>query len=118
MRREADDRASVTVLMSVVVALLAVVGFAAAKLGSEALASARADDAADAVALAGALGDNATAWSFAKRHGATLVSFVDEGDEVVVVVETGGRRVRARAHRLRQAQPILVEFDAREEELR
>jgi nitrous oxide reductase accessory protein NosL len=57
----------------------------------------RAQTAADAAALAATTGGMSAAARLAGSNGGRLVSFTENGDFVVVVVEVGGERAVARA---------------------
>ena len=57
----------------------------------------RAQNAADAAALAGVTGGRAAAERLASANGATVVEWRREGDDVVVTVVVDGRRAAARA---------------------
>jgi len=57
----------------------------------------RAQAAADAAALAGAVGGRPAAADLAHANGAVLVAWSEDGDEVTVTVEVAGQRARARA---------------------
>lgn len=57
----------------------------------------RARAAADAAALAGVVDGRDAASRLASANGGVLVSYSESGDEVLVVVEVGGARARARA---------------------
>src|SRR3954469_21418118 len=103
-----NERGSVTVLMVAGVALAAVLIVGVARVGGAAARRARADNAADAAALAAAdalaLGKGTSAAvhdavSTAAANGARLVRCECEGTaaEVVVVVEPGAVHGRARA---------------------
>ncbi len=59
----------------------------------------RAQGAADAAALSGAVWGRAAARDIAERNGATLEDYLSEGTEVEVVVRIGSARARARAAR-------------------
>lgn len=94
----ADERASITPLMIVVlvvmVGLLAVIG----RIGSNVIDSARADVYADSVALAAAGGDDATARAVADGNGARVeVIDRDPAGTTNVVVSYRGHTSRAAA---------------------
>jgi hypothetical protein len=57
----------------------------------------RARSAADASALAGAIGGRVSASDMARRNQAVLVGWSERGDEVVVTVRVGDHEVSARA---------------------
>jgi outer membrane lipoprotein SlyB len=83
--------------------LLAVVVMAALSLVAVGLFSkrvldrGRAHTAADAAALAATTGGRRAAERLASSNGATLISFRQDGDQVVVVVEVGGEQAMAKA---------------------
>jgi len=80
------------------VVLLAMVLVAfAARLGPTVDAAAEARTAADAAALAGAAEGRAEAARLAELNGAILVSYEQQGSEVIVVVEVDEVRARAAA---------------------
>jgi hypothetical protein len=83
--------------MAVVVLVVALVALGLARLGGGAVDAARARTAADAAALAGAAEGRAAAAEVAGANGARLVSYRSLGTDVVVTVEVGPARVRARA---------------------
>ena len=57
----------------------------------------RAQQAADAAALAGVSGDRSASHTLAELNGATLVSWSRVGADVLVTVAVDGRRASARA---------------------
>ena len=59
----------------------------------------RAQNAADAAALAGALAGEREAEVVAGRNGARLIAYERRGDTIEVVVRVGDRRATARAER-------------------
>lgn len=69
------------------------------RAGEVVIDRAEAVTAADAAALAGALGSEADARRVATANGAVLVSWRAAGPEVEVVVEKRNARARARARR-------------------
>lgn len=91
------DRGQAVLLMAVVVVFAALVAVGTARAGVVVLDRQRAQTAADAAALAGLDGGRAAAAALAARNGATLVSFVADGNEVTVVVRRGDTQARARA---------------------
>lgn len=84
-------------LMLVMVALVGLLAVGVGTIGTVLVDQARAHTAADAAALAGAMGGSAAAAAVAVADGATLVSFAREGGDVVVVVRVGRSRAGARA---------------------
>lgn len=86
-------------LLTVVVALAALVVFGLGRLGGVVVARAEAQTAADAAALAGAVHGRAAAEGMAQANGGRLVAWEAAGAEVEVVVEVRGEGARARARR-------------------
>lgn len=84
----------VAVLLVLVVALFVVV-----RVGRQVDDRARAQSAADAVALAGARDGQGVAGAIATANHAVLESFVGRGAEVEVIVRVGRSRATARARR-------------------
>lgn len=84
----------VAVLVVLVIALLVLV-----RVGRQVDDRARAQSAADAVALAGARDGEGSAGSIAAANHAVLESFVGRGVEVEVIVRVGRSRATARARR-------------------
>jgi hypothetical protein len=84
-------------LLLACVAIIAIVAVAVGTLGARLVARQRAHIAADAAALAAATAGAPAARRLAAANGAQLVSFVDAGDTVTVVVEVHGERATARA---------------------
>jgi hypothetical protein len=91
------DRGQATLLLLACVAVLAVVAVSAAAFGARLVARHRAQDAADAAALAGTSTGAAGAHRLAAANGAALLAFRQVGDVVSVVVEVDGERATARA---------------------
>lgn len=92
-----DDRGQATILLLACVGIIAVVALAAGAFGARLVARHRAQVAADASALAGTSTGAAGARRLAVANGATLMSFVEDGDDVTVVVEVRGEWATARA---------------------
>jgi len=93
---ETDSGQAVVLLLAVIViAALSVV--AVGLFGQRIVDRGHAQTAADAAALAGAVGGRAAAQRLASTNGASLVAFVDAGDVVSVVVEFDGVSAGARA---------------------
>jgi uncharacterized membrane protein len=91
------ERGAVTFLI-VLVLLIVVVGVGVVTTTTRVvLDRARAQGAADAAALAGAVADDATARDLAQRDGAVLRSIRHDGADVVVEVRLGSASARARA---------------------
>ncbi len=57
----------------------------------------RAHTAADAAALAATAGGRSAAERLASSNGGTLISYREDGDQVMVVVEVGGEQATAMA---------------------
>lgn len=93
----ATERGQTLPLVVVVVVIAAGLVIGVARLGSNAVDQARAQTAADAAALAGAVEGETAARELAASNGATLVSFDERDDGVVVTVEVGRALGRARA---------------------
>ena len=91
------DRGQATMLLLGCIALIAVIAVAVAGFGRRLVARQRAQTAADAAALAGTTSGRAGASRLASANGGVLISFVEAGDDVIVVVEVGGERATARA---------------------
>ena len=83
--------------MVLVLALLLVVPVA--KTLGAIIDRSQAATAADAAALGGAFGGRTDATDPAKRNGGALVSYVERGDTITVVVRVGDRTATARAQR-------------------
>ncbi len=84
-------------MAAAVLTLVAVLTVFVVKLGAAAADRARAQGAADAVALAGAAEGRSSAVALAARNGATLIDYAEVGDDVTVTVEVNGARGFARA---------------------
>jgi hypothetical protein len=92
------DRGSAAVLVLVASSTVAVcAGLALASLAGDAVEAARARTAADAAALGSTSAGPGVAADLAERHGATLVEWHREGDDVVVRVRVGDAMATARA---------------------
>ena len=103
LRREArsvrDERGAVTVLLGAVIVIVAYLMLQETKLSVAAADRARAQTAADAAALSGVVDGEEAAADLARRNGATLLSFVDDGDRVQVRVGFHDAVATARAER-------------------
>lgn len=99
MDRSRGDRGQATPLWAIVIVLAGLVLVPLALLATATIDRARAQNAADAVALAGALDGEDTARSIAAANGARLIEYRRAGDTVEVVVVVGDRRATARAVR-------------------
>lgn len=91
------ERGQTMPLLLLLVALAAVTALAVVQVGVRAVDAARAQTAADAVALAGAAGGEAAAREVAEANGAELLRFVAEGPDAEVTVGAGGAEATARA---------------------
>lgn len=97
MRDGCDDRGSLVLVIAATIVLVALMAFGVGELGTAAIDRSRAQNAADAAALAGVPGGRAASARLARSNGGTLVSFERRGWVVTVVVEVGGASARARA---------------------
>ena len=102
-RREGTDdhkeHGAVTVLLGAAIVIVAYLVLQETKLSVAAANRARAQTAADAAALGGVVDGEEEAADLARRNGATLLSFVDEGDQVQVWVGVRDAVATARAER-------------------
>lgn len=87
-------------LLTVVVAMAALVVIGLGRLGAVVVARAEAQTAADAAALAGAMHGRSAADRLAAANGGRLLSWTAAGTEVDVVAEVRGEHARARARRV------------------
>ncbi len=103
LRRKArsvrDERGAVTVLLGAAIVIVAYLVLQETKLSVAAADRARAQTAADAAALGGVVDGEEVAADLARRNGATLLSFVDDGDRVQVRVGFRDAVATARAER-------------------
>jgi predicted transcriptional regulator len=93
------DRGQSTVLLLAVITLAVVSVTATARFAGRVVTRQQAQTAADAAALAGAAAGRTAASELADANGAVLVTFVEVGDDVQVVVRVGGATATARATR-------------------
>lgn len=93
------QRGQVLPLLTVVVALAALVVIGLGRVGGMVVARAEAQTAADAAALAGAVHGRGAAERLAAANGGRLVGWEAAGAEVEVVVEVRREAARARARR-------------------
>lgn len=93
------DRGQAVLPLVAVVLLVVAAMLGTARLAERAVGSARAQVAADATALAAVQAGYDAAVDVAERHGATLISVVGDGDDVLVDVAVDGQRGQARAGR-------------------
>lgn len=94
-----DERGAVTVLLGAAIVIVAWLVLQETKLSVAAADRARAQTAADAAALGGVVEGEGAAADLARNNGATLLSFVDEGDRVQVRVGFRDAVSTARAER-------------------
>jgi hypothetical protein len=94
-----DDRGQVTPLLAFAVGLTAVMVLGLAHMGRVVADRAQARTAADAAALAGAAEGEGAARTLAEANGGEVVSYVTQGDEVLVGVTVGGVEAFGRARR-------------------
>lgn len=94
-----SSRGQSTPLWAIVLVLAALSLVPLALLARATIERSDAQNAADAVALAGALDGEAEARAIARLNGARLESYDQRGDTVEVVVVVGDRRATARAER-------------------
>jgi len=87
-------------LLTIVVALAALMVLGLGRLGAVVVARAEAQTAADAAALAGAMHGRVGAEALVAANGGRIVSWEAVGQEVEVVAEVHGERARAGARRL------------------
>jgi len=95
VRRESGQAA--IVLLAVVAVLVVTISLAVAAMGRTTIDRTRAQTAADAAALAGLEGGSSAASRLAARHGATLITWTEIGDDVTVTVRLGETTATARA---------------------
>ncbi|WP_436794083.1 pilus assembly protein TadG-related protein [Actinospongicola halichondriae] len=95
----AASRGQTTPLVAIVLVLAALLLIPLGLIARATIERAEAQNAADAVALAGALEGRAEAETIAARNQGRLESYEQHGDTVEVVVVVGGRRATARAVR-------------------
>jgi len=91
------DRGQAVPVLIGVVAVLAAIALGIARFGADLGDAARARTAADAAALAGVEGGADGAALLAAANHASLVSFTQDGDDVLVTVVVGRARATARA---------------------
>ncbi|MGH9244914.1 MAG: M15 family metallopeptidase [Acidimicrobiales bacterium] len=95
--RRGGDAGQALPVVTLVIVLTCLVALVLAELGGAAVARARARNAADAAALAGAAEGRAAAADVARANGGILREFQSAGNVVEVVVDVGDARERARA---------------------
>ncbi len=94
-----SSRGQATPLWAIVLVLAALLLVPLALLARATIERSQAQNAADAVALAGALEGEAEARTIAELNHARIESYERHDDTVEVVVVVGGRRATARAER-------------------
>ena len=94
-----DEHGAVTVLLGTAIVFVALLVLHETKLSVAAADRARAQTAADAAALGGVVDGEEAAADLARSNGATLLSFVDDGDRVQVRVGFHDAVATARAER-------------------
>lgn len=99
VRSRQEERGAVTVLLGAAIVIVAYLVLQETKLSVAAADRARAQTAADAAALGGVVDGEEAAAELARSNGATLLSFVDDGDEVQVLVGFHDAVATARAER-------------------
>ncbi len=98
-RSEHSEHGGVTVLLGATLLIVAYLVLQVTKLSVAAADRARAQTAADAAALSGVFDGEEAAADLARRNGATLISFTDEGQRVLVRVGFRDAVATARAER-------------------
>jgi len=93
----ASDRGQAVPLLVAAVAFIAVAAVLIGRIGVAVVQAAQARTAADAAALAGAHDGARAAAVMAGANGGTLVSYIDDGSTVTVVVRVGRAEAAARA---------------------
>lgn len=94
-----DERGAVTVLLGAAILIVAYLVLQETRLSVAAADRARAQTAADAAALGGVVEGEEVASDLARSNGATLLSFVSDGDRVDVRVSFRDAVATARAER-------------------
>jgi hypothetical protein len=94
-----DERGQVVPLMAGFIVFAARAIIALAHLGGGAVDRAEAKRAADIAALAGAADGPGAAGEYARRNGASLRNYKQDGDDTTVEVHYGDARAVSRAHR-------------------
>lgn len=92
-----SERGQTVPLVLLLVALAAAAALVVAELGARAVHAADARTAADAAALAGAVGGEPAARAAAEANGGRLLDFRQRGADALVTVEVEGSRAQARA---------------------
>lgn len=94
---DSKERGQVAPLLALVVAVGCVLVMMLMRLGENATDQAKAQTAADAAALGGAIEGEAAAEELARANGADLIAFTAGPDDVVVTVAVGRAEGQARA---------------------
>lgn len=97
MPRSAKNDGQAVVLLLAAVVLTALSAVAVGMFAVRVLDRGSAQTAADAAALAATSGGRSAAERLASANGGTLISYHEDGDTVVVIVEVAGERATARA---------------------
>ena len=92
-----SDRGQVMPLVALLIVVAGTAGLLVARLGGAAVSRARAQTAADAAALAGAVDGRSGALALARANGGRLLVYEPVGTDVRVVVAVGVATARARA---------------------
>ena len=98
-RDKRNERGAVTVVVGAAIVIVTYLVLQETKLSVAAADRARAQTAADAAALGGVVDGEEAAADLALSNGATLLTFVDDGDQVQVQVGFNGAVATARAER-------------------
>ena len=98
-RHRTNERGAVTVLVAACMVVTALVLLRVVRLGTAAASRAKAQSAADAAALAGVVEGRNGAAELASVNGGVLTDWVDNEDEVQVVVTVDDAQATARARR-------------------
>lgn len=96
-RRGRADAGQAVMLLLIMVTLITLAAVAAAELAGRVITRSRAQIAADAAALAGAVRGRSAAARLAAANGGRLLAIVVSGDVVTVTVDVGGEVATARA---------------------
>jgi hypothetical protein len=92
-----NDRGQAVMLLLAVVVMAALAVVGVGEFSVRLVGRGRAQTAADAAVLAGTSGGRSAAARFAASNGGVLVSYVEDGDVVTVIVAVDGERATARA---------------------
>ena len=97
MIQRCSNRGQAVVLLLAVVVMAALSVVAVGTFSERIIDRGRAQTAADAAALAATIGGMPAAQRLASSNGGRLISYSQDGDQVVVVVEVGGEQASATA---------------------